>query len=77
MCLARSEAVSSELLRQLIACWPFNRDLNSYLTVLTFTRGECTISLLVCCVFCVPRATDYDVDAVVGGSVFSGTDRRE
>ena len=59
MCLARSQAVSSEFLRQFSACRPFNRDLNSYFTVLTFTRGECVILFLVCCAFSVPRAPDY------------------
>ena len=56
MCLARSQAVSSELLRQFSACRPFNRDLNSYFTVLTFTRGECVILFLVCCVCIFFRA---------------------
>ena len=51
--------------------------LNSYFTVLTFTRGECVILLLVCFAFSVPRAPDCDVDAVVGGSVFSRTDCRQ
>merc|ERR1712032_281426 len=72
--LARSQAVSSEMLRQFSACRPFNRDLNSHFTVLTFTRGECVVLFLVCCVFYVSRAPDCDVDAVVGGSVFSRTD---
>ena len=76
MCLARSQAVSSELLRQFSACRPFNRDLNSYFTVLTFTRGECVILFLVCFAFSVPRAPDCDVDALVGGFVFSRTDCR-
>ena len=63
----RSLSVGSKLLRQFSACRPLNRNLNSYFTVLLH-------HFFCVCAFSYPLAhLNVIFDAVVGGSVFSGT----